>query len=59
MSSTRQIVSSTVTCSYFPRVTHVAYDKQLLHASKEDVAMSVLYMYNSHKIHDAKLTCNS
>jgi hypothetical protein len=47
MSSTQQIMNSMVTCSYFPHVTCVAYDKQLLHASKEDVAILVSYIYNS------------
>jgi hypothetical protein len=47
MSSTRQILSSTMTCSYFPRVTHVAYDRRLLHGSKEDEATLMSYMYNS------------
>jgi hypothetical protein len=47
ISSTRQILSNTVTFSYYPRLTCVTYDKQLLHGSKEDEAMSVPYMYNS------------
>jgi hypothetical protein len=47
MSSTRQVLSSMVTCSYLPRVTRLTYDKQLLHESKEDEAMSVSYMCNS------------
>jgi hypothetical protein len=47
MSSPQQIVSSTVTCNCFPRVARVAYDRQLLHGSKEDEATLVSYMYNS------------
>jgi hypothetical protein len=47
MSSTWQILSSMVTCSYFPRVTRITYDRQLLYASKEDEATLVSYLYNS------------
>jgi hypothetical protein len=47
MSSPQQIVSSTVTCSCFPRVSRIVYDMQLLHESKEDEATLVSYMYNS------------
>jgi hypothetical protein len=47
MSSPQQIASSTVTFGYSPHVAHVAYDTRLLHGSKEDEAILVLYMYNS------------
>jgi hypothetical protein len=46
ISSPQQIVSRTVTCSCFPRVARVTYDKQLLHGSKEDEAALVLYIYH-------------
>jgi hypothetical protein len=46
MSFAQQLVGSKVICSCFPRVAHVAYDKQLLHARKEYEAMLVSYMYN-------------
>jgi hypothetical protein len=57
MSSPQQIVSSTVTCSCFHHVARDAYDKQLLHGSKEDEAMLVSYMYNSQHLQSRHKIC--